>query len=49
MKKVVFAAVALALATLGWLAVFEAINRQMVDYQECGGRYCAPIDNGRNK
>ncbi|MGA0170670.1 MAG: hypothetical protein ACO3JV_13415 [Pseudomonadales bacterium] len=34
-------AIAFTMAFFGWLLAFNAIDRHMVEYQECGGVYCA--------
>jgi len=33
-----------------WLLVFDAMERQAVIYQECGGKYCplTEVDNDQN-
>lgn len=33
------------IVTMGfWWLVFDGIDRQERIYQECGGRYCAPLE-----
>jgi hypothetical protein len=44
MKQFIFAIGALAFCVLAWLVIYDGINRHAIEYQECGGQYCAPID-----
>tara|TARA_R110000822_G_scaffold307044_1_gene433714 strand:+ start:49 stop:198 length:150 start_codon:yes stop_codon:yes gene_type:complete len=44
MKHIAFAIGALAFCVLAWLVIYDGINRHAIEYQECGGVYCAPMD-----
>jgi hypothetical protein len=44
MKQFVFAIGALAFCVLAWLAIFDSMAKHAIEYQECGGQYCKPID-----
>ena len=44
MKNLTFTIAALAFCVLAWLVIYDGINRHAVEYQECGGQYCAPVD-----
>jgi hypothetical protein len=44
MKQFIFAIGALAFCVLAWIAIFDSMAKHAVEYQECGGQYCKPID-----
>lgn len=44
MKHLIFAISALAFCVLAWLAIFDSMAKHAIEYQECGGQYCAPMD-----
>lgn len=44
MRHLIFAISALAFCVLAWLVIYDGINRHAIEYQECGGQYCAPVD-----
>jgi hypothetical protein len=44
MRQLVFTIAALAFCVLAWLVIYDGINRHAIEYQECGGQYCKPMD-----
>jgi len=42
MNKLFFSAGALTFAVFAWMVVYDGINKHMVEYQECGYKYCEP-------
>ena len=44
MNKLLFSAGALTFAVLACMVIYDGINRHMVEYQECGYKYCEPQD-----
>lgn len=44
MNRLFFLVAALPFVVLAWLVIFDGINRHMVEYQECGYKYCEPQD-----
>jgi hypothetical protein len=44
MKHLIFTIAALAFCVLAWLAIFDSMAKHAIEYQECGGQYCKPID-----
>ena len=40
MNKLLFSAGALTFAVIAWMVIYDGINRHMVEYQECGYKYC---------
>jgi len=44
MNKLLFSAGALTFAVLACMVIYDGVNRHMVEYQECGYKYCEPQD-----
>jgi hypothetical protein len=44
MRHLIFAIGTLAFCVLAWLAIFDSMAKHAIEYQECGGQYCKPMD-----